>query len=595
MRNFLHKSYTWLIMLVAMFTISGSAWGQDVTINCATSQSENGVSISGGKAYPSPGFYYVSSSFTITAPSSMKKIVITEYNGYYSYGNWTPSTGSKESYTSPVYTWVGNAKSVTFGANYFGITKIQVWLDATATVTKPDFPVEKTPYQIKSANADLYINLIPDAAKGTILDVNPEPIYFTWDGTHSAFTITDEDGNFMGGHTNNWNMSSSTPEYWTVENTLDGYAFLGTSADANKHLGFDNLSYTAAGFRNKAVATNGNFYIEPYNSSLQFDGIAMNFVNGLKVAVEKEKDGVTVSGNSQYSWGNAGLSIARDYYTNHSATFTSSKPITKIAFTGLAKMDYIEASAGNWDPSTGIWTGHETSVTFSAKYDQSTNWYEYDDYIEMAMVWVDPIEIVNVSVKGYDTETEKYYGTYYSEYDWVVPNGCTAYAVTDVIDGQIVLSLLAYESNVVAKEHAVILQSEYYIESTPANIGNAAFPFKNSYNILGGSLTTQVVGGDGAKYYALSKRNGKLGFYWDPVTQDEGATVECPAHKAYLRVPANYGYSNALSFRFDDVVTGINNADLENGNAPVYNLQGQRVNATKAGVYVKNGKKFIVK
>lgn len=601
MKKILQKSYTWLIMLVAMFAMSGSAWAESETINLSSS-SWNGtyVTISGtnGSSMSVDAGLAIFNAYkgTFTAKSGYK---ITKMQFYYTgYYTGTPNVSEGRMSSETVWENASGSSSIVFSSTtpiiYSRVT-VTVEAAGSSAPVKPDFPVENTPYQIKSANADLYINLIPDAAKGTILDVTPEAVYFTWDEAHSAFTVKDGDGNYMGGHTNNWNMSSTTPEYWTVENTNDGYAFLSTSADVNKHLGFDKLSYTAAGFRNKSVATNGKFYIEPYNSSLQFDGIAMNFVKDLTAPVEKEKDGVTVSGSSQYSWGNAGLSILHGSYNNRSATFTSSQPITKIALTGLANMNYIEASVGNWNPSTGIWTGYETSVTFSAKYDQSTDWHEYDDYIEMAMVWVDPIEIVNVSVKGYDSEENKYYGTFYSEYDWVVPTGCTAYVVTDVANGQMTLTTLAYAGDVVAHEHAVILQSDYSIESTPAAIGNSAYPIQDSRNMLGGSLTTQIVGGDGAKYYALSKKNNKLGFYWDPVTQDEGATVECPAHKAYLRVPVGNGASNALSFRFDDIVTDINSANIERENAPVYNLQGQRVNATEAGVYVKNGKKIIVK
>ena len=46
-----------------------------------------------------------------------------------------------------------------------------------------------------------------------------------------------------------------------------------------------------------------------------------------------------------------------------------------------------------------------------------------------------------------------------------------------------------------------------------------------------------------------------------------------------------------------DVVTGINavRTMVENENAPIYNLAGQRVDKSFKGVVIKNGKKFIQK
>lgn len=88
---------------------------------------------------------------------------------------------------------------------------------------------------------------------------------------------------------------------------------------------------------------------------------------------------------------------------------------------------------------------------------------------------------------------------------------------------------------------------------------------------------------------------GTAAFYWDK-NSNEGHSITVPAHKAYLMLPASAG-SNRAAYHFsgDETLTGIEALETEADNAPVYNLQGQRVNATKAGVYVKNGKKFIVK
>lgn len=66
--------------------------------------------------------------------------------------------------------------------------------------------------------------------------------------------------------------------------------------------------------------------------------------------------------------------------------------------------------------------------------------------------------------------------------------------------------------------------------------------------------------------------------------------------KAYL--PKTSGASLALRFNFGGETTAIESV-LNNGvnaNAPIYDLSGRRVNnAVKGGIYIQNGKKFIVK
>lgn len=68
--------------------------------------------------------------------------------------------------------------------------------------------------------------------------------------------------------------------------------------------------------------------------------------------------------------------------------------------------------------------------------------------------------------------------------------------------------------------------------------------------------------------------------------------------RAYFAIPKDASAS-ALRVVIDGTATSIKNIDSEvvESNAPVYNLQGQRVNGNNLtpGIYVKAGKKFVVK
>jgi hypothetical protein len=55
--------------------------------------------------------------------------------------------------------------------------------------------------------------------------------------------------------------------------------------------------------------------------------------------------------------------------------------------------------------------------------------------------------------------------------------------------------------------------------------------------------------------------------------------------------------ASAFKFRFENGTTAIESVlNGTNANAPIYDLSGRRVmNAVKGGIYIQNGKKFIVK
>lgn len=76
----------------------------------------------------------------------------------------------------------------------------------------------------------------------------------------------------------------------------------------------------------------------------------------------------------------------------------------------------------------------------------------------------------------------------------------------------------------------------------------------------------------------------------------EGATLgPC---RAYFIGDGKY-LANGMLISFDGQTTGITSAELNAEgaaeDAPIYNLQGVRVNHLTKGVYIKGGKKIIVK
>ena len=115
------------------------------------------------------------------------------------------------------------------------------------------------------------------------------------------------------------------------------------------------------------------------------------------------------------------------------------------------------------------------------------------------------------------------------------------------------------------------------------------------------SATAMAAANDGNfKFYKLSLRNGKIGFYWGAA---DGAAFEyTKKQQAYLVVaqPETGNSELASAYFFDGDATGIYsvNAEIEDTEAEgVYSLSGVRMDgkALPKGVYIVNGKKKVIK
>lgn len=102
---------------------------------------------------------------------------------------------------------------------------------------------------------------------------------------------------------------------------------------------------------------------------------------------------------------------------------------------------------------------------------------------------------------------------------------------------------------------------------------------------------------DGCVFLKLAYNDYKnktgLGFYYGKA---DGSAFDVKAGTAYLAVPTANISSGVKGFVLDGMETGINGVEAEAGsNTAIYNLQGQRVQKAQHGLYIVNGKKYMVK
>ena len=201
--------------------------------------------------------------------------------------------------------------------------------------------------------------------------------------------------------------------------------------------------------------------------------------------------------------------------------------------------------------------------------------------------------------------------TFSSPQGWSLPSGLKAYtATTAKSDGK--LTLTAVPNDIIPPCTGVILQgthnTEYTLTASDAaqvtiNKNNCFRPVLCDYALTGefryGSENGSSTSWNASRNnYILAKQGGNMVFALS------SGTGSLAAGKAYYSIRpdlVNYPSSDSRSFTLDfgsDETTGIGASLNDKGeriNDKVFNLQGQRVDQPTKGLYVKNGKKVIIK
>ena len=211
-------------------------------------------------------------------------------------------------------------------------------------------------------------------------------------------------------------------------------------------------------------------------------------------------------------------------------------------------------------------------------------------YLEEATYANNP---VMTTAKGVDEE--KKIATFSAPFAFTLPAGIDAYIVKQTkTDGTASLTKLASEGEVVAANTGVILlgtTGESNVLMIPA-ITTGATDAKNMLGNSAGAPKDIVTAGN--NYILAKDSEGNIIFSKATAGSSNGNNIAM--NKAYLNVPG--GSASQFKIDFSGTTTAIETIATEDNNnsAAVYDLSGRRV-ATPAhrGIYIRNGKKFMVK
>lgn len=207
-------------------------------------------------------------------------------------------------------------------------------------------------------------------------------------------------------------------------------------------------------------------------------------------------------------------------------------------------------------------------------------WEGQEGYYTQVTWAIDPATEIEVAL---NTLGSKSYATTYLPFGVSAVKDAKAYSAATPADGQTVMT----EVTSFAKENGILLVSDNAAAKAVLTIGDVEGAASSS--ALQGTLLAKDITDAQTKYLVFGKNKaaeGEAGFY-------EPTTTTIPANRAFFMDAT--GSSIALNF---GNVTAINNVatDNANANAPIFDLSGRRVvKAVKGGLYIQNGKKYIVK
>lgn len=189
--------------------------------------------------------------------------------------------------------------------------------------------------------------------------------------------------------------------------------------------------------------------------------------------------------------------------------------------------------------------------------------------------------------------TEEGFGTFYTDKNYVLPQGLTAFGYTSIDGNNTLTKSVEYVAgDIVPANTAVVVKGakgsyNYY------NTEETATKTIEKNLLKGVTTDTKIEAKSGVKRYILTRADdGILAFY-----RTNSGNINVKANRAYLEVPTAMAVA---SFSLEGTATGINNVVTTAAKQGIYTISGVRLNATTtkglpAGIYIVDGKKVIVK
>ena len=403
------------------------------------------------------------------------------------------------------------------------------------------------PAELTKENSSQGIQLSTD--NGSNMKIAPAGTYtFTLDANTMTLSVT------------GWQIVLEGNAFVKVTSTddLEDGAYLIVCEDATEAGGDD-------------AVLNGN--IETIDSGSNFISV-VSTNNTLIPATDDNKKAVFIISNGTIQSASQGYYIGATSNSNQIATSTTDAYGNNISIDGDGNA-IISADFDGSDRTLGF-------------FDQPGGRFRYygpkSNAKAVQLYKLTTIEPVTVKLNKYGYAT-----MYYGNLALTVPEGVTATTYTEDVEE----STTYNAGEAIPAGEAVVLKGEANTEYTFELTTTDVAPDTNNALMGLDEAGETVAPADGDyKFYMLSAKNGKVGFYYGTRCPN-GEAFQTAAHKAYLVVPVAAGAKECYIFGETTGINSIQNAEFAEGS--VYNLNGQRVDKNYKGVVIVNGKKLIKK
>lgn len=230
--------------------------------------------------------------------------------------------------------------------------------------------------------------------------------------------------------------------------------------------------------------------------------------------------------------------------------------------------------------------------------------------------WSGFMKIVPIEAEPCDiTLSDAGYATYYTKYfDTVLPAGVKASVVTSASDSRLTYQVIAdgNSGGIVPAGTAVLLQGKQRSSDTYTLTPTESTTSYTGENLLHGSDDATITTADeDCLFYKLAygpkgtEWSNVLGWFWGDA---DGKPFDIEGHKAWLAIPKSAAVkSRPLFYSIDGNAIELEDLSLihsqgeDISESEWYDLQGRRLNVSAGetpalpGVYIRNGKKFVVK
>ena len=305
--------------------------------------------------------------------------------------------------------------------------------------------------------------------------------------------------------------------------------------------------------------------------------------------VSGTQDGVTVTHSKGTGENTYASASAMRFYLGNTLTIEApaGKVITKIVLIqSNAEADNISSSPIGYNQTNHTWAGKAESVVFTRPKEGA-----YMQFSQISVVLANKVTLASACTDG-----SKFYGTYSSSKALKVPADLTISEIK-VEDEKLVVVPYATGEVIPANTGVMIVSTtsgEHTIAIAKDGAGTSKLGAENMLKASGDAGIDAATMNEANKlFYRLTMHKGTdLGFYWGAA---DGAAFSIAANKAYLAVPKTAGARIAgfNLFENEGEATAIEGVKTIGTDAPVFNLNGQRVNSNAKGLLIKNGKKFM--